>query len=1154
MASVAAIVVFTQLGPHSVQAVATSCPGGMVGTGSVADPCLVTNASQLAAIDENTASLALHYRLANDITLTGSWTPIAPYADPSSPPFTGSLDGAGNAIIGLQIVDPAAVVVGLFGFSSGATFEQLRLTSVDITAGAIVGGMVGLSDNTHLDRVFISGSIHAEGGVVGGLIGYNWGLGTTAGPSSIQRSTAESLVITTGATGDAAGGFVGQVLDSVVVSDSSVSGSISARNYVGGLGGAGGGGANMSITDSVSTATLTVAPGRTKRGLAVNSSGFGIATKSYFDSDAAGTTDAGVDGGVAKTASQLKQLATYSGWDIGAGWDPAAGVWGICQSPDIRTFPFLNWTLSSTPCTPAPPPSAPTVTTGAASSIFANGATLAATVNANNGTTSAIAIYTTASATNAAARIGISHATTPTSAEGTDNTSVQSAVTGLQPNTTYYYWISATNSEGTSVGSVQTFTTIDGPPPLFPCTSYQWPGGSGTTANPYLIDDYVDLYQATQCPTASFRQRANVSLAEIDEWIPIGDLSDPFTGTYDGGRYRITDITYNDDEGDDVGLFGVTNGATIRNINSLTGTVLGRTSVGGLVGRATNTSISKVHSAIAVTGDPSSPVSSGSAAAYYVGGLVGQMNGGSIGGSSSSGAVTATGDGASTGNVVGGLVGYGNNVSIADSWATGDVFGIMDTGGLIGLLLGASTLTRSNAIGDVGGTGTGTAGGLIGQVDGSPVITDVFATGGVTTTRLGIHTGGLIGYVRSGTITRGYSTGAVSSQAVPTLVGGFIGDANGSDPSFVASLWNIQTSGMSDGAGSGAVSGVTGKTTAQMQTLSTFSDGGWDISETCATTADTVWALCPTENGGYPLLPREPAPEPAPEPTPEPTPSRPSNSSAVQKPSVETPDSEASTRDPSASQPPAPIAPARRLLPGRTFAIMDGVPIRVSLASAMKKNWMKLVGPGFTTDFSGVFRPVSEIGNNAVQPVLLPGRTVRVGGSGALPGSVVGIYLFSDPTTLTQITADASGAFEGEFRLPAHTPKGNHVLQVAMNTGKVVNASVGVRVAKTAQWTTTTEVRLSRSDTGLSKHARARLLKFAMQLKKDHQVEITCVASVEKHAEIHQQQLAHLRSTRVCDFIAAQSIRHLESLKATVASNKRRQAGLVSVVGTSTIS
>jgi len=61
-----------------------------------------------------------------------------------------------------------------------------------------------------------------------------------------------------------------------------------------------------------------------------------------------------------------------------------------------------------------------------------------------------------------------------------------------------------------------------------------------------------------------------------------------------------------------------------------------------------------------------------------------------------------------------------------------------------------------------------------------------------------------------------------------------------------ACLWDTQTSGQSTSAG-----GI-GKTTAEMQTASTFLDGGWDfVDEVANGTKDIWWIL---EGQDYPRL------------------------------------------------------------------------------------------------------------------------------------------------------------------------------------------------------------------------------------------------------------------------------------------------------------
>ncbi len=110
-------------------------------------------------------------------------------------------------------------------------------------------------------------------------------------------------------------------------------------------------------------------------------------------------------------------------------------------------------------------------------------------------------------------------------------------------------------------------------------------------------------------------------------------------------------------------------------------------------------------------------------------------------------------------------------------------------------------------------------------------ITSCYATGAVNGYW---NVGGLCGEnYSSGKITSCYATGAVSGTE---SVGGLCG-VNWSTIS--GSFWDIQTSGMTTSAGG------TGKTTAEMQTLSTFTSAGWDFS--------TVWKML-RENEDYPRL------------------------------------------------------------------------------------------------------------------------------------------------------------------------------------------------------------------------------------------------------------------------------------------------------------
>ena len=179
------------------------------------------------------------------------------------------------------------------------------------------------------------------------------------------------------------------------------------------------------------------------------------------------------------------------------------------------------------------------------------------------------------------------------------------------------------------------------------------------------------------------------------------------------------------------------------------------------------------------------------------------------------------------GGLVGGNIGDG---TISNSYATGSVTG---TGNYVGDLVGDNrgTISNSYATGDV--TGDSYVGGLVG--DNSGTIDNSYATGSVTGKN---YVGGLVGRNYSGTITNSYATSSVTGTY--SYVGGLVGY---NYATITNSYFDTATTGMTVACGSNdtdATCSATGKTTAQMQTPSTFS--GWDT---------TIWELV---QGQYPKL------------------------------------------------------------------------------------------------------------------------------------------------------------------------------------------------------------------------------------------------------------------------------------------------------------
>ena len=118
-------------------------------------------------------------------------------------------------------------------------------------------------------------------------------------------------------------------------------------------------------------------------------------------------------------------------------------------------------------------------------------------------------------------------------------------------------------------------------------------------------------------------------------------------------------------------------------------------------------------------------------------------------------------------------------------------------------------------------------GGLVGSNEGGS-LNYCYATGTVSGVRM---VGGLAGE-NYGSMAFCYSTGSVSGTG--DYIGGLVGDGMTATSCF----WDTQTSGQTSS------SGGTGKTTAEMQTLATFLDAGWDFPMKPNGAEYLVYAAC----------------------------------------------------------------------------------------------------------------------------------------------------------------------------------------------------------------------------------------------------------------------------------------------------------------------
>ncbi|HKJ52613.1 MAG TPA: GLUG motif-containing protein [Gammaproteobacteria bacterium] len=209
------------------------------------------------------------------------------------------------------------------------------------------------------------------------------------------------------------------------------------------------------------------------------------------------------------------------------------------------------------------------------------------------------------------------------------------------------------------------------------------------------------------------------------------------------------------------GVVGILNDAILTDA-SATGTVSGKSRIGGLIGSTQRISETIVLANLSATGDVTG--------ISQTGGLIGRISGPmTVSDCNAQGDVTG-------GTDTGGLIGHikdGPNLTqhIEDCFARGAVSASGDnTGGLIGYAEPSTQVFTNHATGAVDGSNN--VGGLAGQMQG--FISASYATGNVTAS--GDRAGGLVGLQLRNSILISYATGDVTSSG--DFFGGLIGSVN----------------------------------------------------------------------------------------------------------------------------------------------------------------------------------------------------------------------------------------------------------------------------------------------------------------------------------------------------------------------------------------
>jgi filamentous hemagglutinin family protein len=283
------------------------------------------------------------------------------------------------------------------------------------------------------------------------------------------------------------------------------------------------------------------------------------------------------------------------------------------------------------------------------------------------------------------------------------------------------------STTGTIAGKLATYN-INAPVNLASAGSFSTQLGIHGTVDTYTIitslgsegsTSTTDLQGINGGLSANYVLGTNIDATATSGWnsnagfVPLGNSQIKFTGSFDGLGHTISALTINRPTISNVGLFGYTESAVVKNIGLVGGNITGFYYVGGLVGKAAG--VTQAPPMFAFPG-------------MFFPGMPGMLpmpaqpvtppNNTKISNVFATGNIKGHG-------YLGGLVGDAINTDISNAYATGSVSGTGDRlGGLVGRAVGG-TISNAYATGNVSGSASGTQ---FGNVISGPLVADVSFT------------------------------------------------------------------------------------------------------------------------------------------------------------------------------------------------------------------------------------------------------------------------------------------------------------------------------------------------------------------------------------------------------------------------------------------
>ncbi len=700
------------------------------------------------------------YELAASIDLSGfDWHPIGAIDDATldcnntqSQCFAAIFDGnraLGYEISGLSLTASQRDNVGLFtALADGARVRNVNLSDVDIRGRFGVGSLAAYNAG-EIDNSYANGMVVGERDV-GGLVAYNVGrisnsyaYGVVSGRRSVGGLVARnesggmianSYSLSRVLGNNNIGGLVALNLGSIA--NTYASGSVQGVTLIGGLIGENGG----SVRDSYATASIlcTGVPECTSYTIAtgglIGGNAGGIAVNSYWDIATSNIQESA--DGVGKTTVQLQSGNSQSSDASRAYYKWSKGNWHF---GNVYQYPILKYT-SSTESTLTGLQSY-----GLESLAIAEVVSLSPHFNTTklnyrvgvelDANIRQLHLIPSASNDEAIIRIVSDNGFDETVESGTSSSAIMLHSTGTtvigvevsgDRRVRYHFEVDyfssgvQRNVDTDKDGLIEILTLED-----LDAIRNALDGRQLRQQN----DDGILIENAKGCPITGCKGyellqdldfdnpahyqagRVNTAWTTGAGWQPIGTQRYPFTATFKGNGYTISNLRMNRPDNDS-GLFGVIDGGetdvAIEGLGLSGVDIVGGVHVGGLVGynRAGNISKSYVTGSVATIGRDESAI---------IGGLVGRNVGGSITETYSETQVKSNLADSLAVALAGGLVALNENRGrIENSYAVGSVIGRDSVGGLVASNQSSSEIINSYAVSRAIGIGAmSKVGGLV---------------------------------------------------------------------------------------------------------------------------------------------------------------------------------------------------------------------------------------------------------------------------------------------------------------------------------------------------------------------------------------------------------------------------------------------------------